>query len=262
LEDPVKIRLAAFISLLATAARFAQAQGAINDGNATFVVSAGHFDTTPAANLTGVSAILAQDHVLEEGWWYRVQGDAAEKFFPVPTSQSYVGNVATLDWTNVDGRGFSAHKVLTVTNTAASGRVRGELTLTNNNPTDLLIAVFHALDMDLAGTAGGDVGVLGTANELIRIADGVQTGEYQGESANSFMVRPFDAGGATDVPGLLSDADLDDFDNTGLPFAAGDITMGFQWTTVTIPPGGQRTYAIIIAVNDTVPVELLGFTVE
>jgi len=56
---------------------------------------------------------------------------------------------------------------------------------------------------------------------------------------------------------------VDDFDNSGLPFAAGDITMGFQWTTVTIPPGGQQTYRAVMAVNTAaVPVELMGFRCE
>jgi hypothetical protein len=203
--------------------------------------------------------------VFEEGWWYRVQGDAIEKFFPVPTSQSYVGNTATLDWTDVDGRGFSAHKVLTVTSVGGTaGRVEGVLTLTNNNATDLPIDVFHALDMDLAGTPADDEGTLLVPNDLIGIDDNVagQNGRYLGEGASAFLVRPFDAGGANDVPGVLGDADVDDFDNSGLPFAAGDITMGFQWTTVTIPPAGQQSYRIVIAVNTTVPVELLGFTVE
>ena len=89
--------------------------------------------------------------MFEEGWWYRVQGDPAEKFFPVPDTQNYTGAVATLTWNDVDGRGFSAVKVLTVTDMGGlSGYVEGELTLTNNNATDLSIDVFHAFDMDLA----------------------------------------------------------------------------------------------------------------
>lgn len=74
-------------------------------------------------------------------------------------------------------------------------------------------------------------------------------------------MRPF--GDPGDVPEVLSDADLDDFDNSGLPFAAGDITMGFQWATAAIPPGGQRSYRVSFAVNGVaVPVELLQFEIE
>lgn len=248
---------------LAGLAPLAWAQGAVNDGPATFELATGHFDTTPSANFTGVSTPLAQDHVFEEGWWYRVQGDPAEKFFPVPDAQDYSGAVATLTWNDVDGRGFSAQEVLSVHDSMGpSGCVESVLTLTNNNPGALPIDVFHALDMDLAGTSGGDVGtLLGPAD--IGIADGAQTGEYRGLGAGAFLVRPFDAGGATDVPGLLSDAGVNDFDDTGLPFAAGDITLGFQWTTVSIPSGGQQTYHVVMAVNTpAVPVELMELRVE
>jgi hypothetical protein len=200
--------------------------------------------------------------VFEEGWWYRIQGDAAEKFFPVPDTQSYVGAVATLTWNDVDGRGFSAQKVLTVSDAGGpSGYVEGVLTLTNNNATDLAIDVFHALDMDLAGTAPDDVGALLLPSEHIGISDGPQAGEYRGLGASAFLVRAF--ADPTDVPGELGDAGLDDFDDTGLPFGPGDITMGFQWTTVTIPPGGQQSYRVVMAVNTVaVPVELIGLTVE
>jgi hypothetical protein len=248
--------------LFAAAATLAKAQGSVADGPATFELLAGHFDTTPAANFTGVAPTLAQDHVFEEGWWYRVQGDAAEKFFPPPTTQTYAGAVATLTWANVDGRGFSAEKRVTVTNAGGpSGSVRLDLTLTNNNAADLPIDVFHALDLDLAGTAGGDAAVLLAPNGHIRVTDGVQQGEYRGLGASAFLVRPF--GDPADVPGELSDAGVDDFDNSGLPFAAGDITMGFQWATTAIPPGGQRTCSVVMAVNTAaVPVELMGWTVE
>lgn len=248
--------------MLTAAARLAYAQGTISDGPATFELLSSHFDTTPVASFTGVASTLAQDHVFEEGWWYRIQGDTAEKFFPPPTTQNYAGAQATLTWANVDGRGFSAQKRLTVTSTVGpSGYVDAELTLTNNNPSDLLIDVFHALDLDLAGTAPGDAGVLIAPNTHIGIADGVQAGEYRGLGANALLVRPF--GDPGDVPGELSDANLDNFDSSGLPFAAGDITMGFQWTTVAIPPGGQRSYRVVMAVNTAaVPVELVGFAVE
>jgi hypothetical protein len=249
------------LALLAlTSARPAAAQGTIAQGPATFAILPGHFDDSPAASFVGVASPLAQDHVFEAGFWYRIQGDASETFLPAPTTQGYAGDTATLTWANVDGRGFSAVAVLRVTNGGGpSGSVRVDLTITNDNPAPLSIAVFHMLDPDLAGTAPGDAAVLLAAGH-IGLTDGAQTAEYRGLGASALLVRPFGAG---DVASRLSDAQPDDFDGSGLPFPAGDLTAGFQWAAATLPPGGQRSYAAVIAVNTAaVPVELLGFRVE
>jgi hypothetical protein len=247
--------------LALTGARHAAAQGTIADGPSTFAILPGHFGPAPAASLTGVASPLAQDHVFEEGFWYRVQGDPRETPFPAPTAQAYNGDTATLGWANVDGRGFSVQKIARVTNAAGpSGSVRIDLQVTNQSPGPLTITLFHLLDLDLAGTAAGDAAVLLSPGTHIGFTDGATTGEYRGLGASALLVRPF---GPTDVAEELSDAAVDDFDGSGLPFAAGDATAGFQWAAVTLPPGGQQAYTVVFAVNTAaVPVELTGFAVE
>jgi hypothetical protein len=251
----------ALAALTLLAAHHAPAQGTIVDGPATFAILPGHFDDSPAASFAGVASPLAQDHVFEEGFWYRVQGDPRETPFPAPTGQAFNGDTATLGWANVDGRGFSVQKVARVTNASGpSGSVRIDLQITNQNPTPLTITLFHLLDVDLAGTAPGDAAALLAAGTHIGFTDGAQAAEYRGLGASALLVRPF---GATDVAAELTDAGVDDFDGSGLPFAAGDVTAGFQWAAVTLPPGGQQTYGVVFAVNTAAtPVELRGFAVE
>jgi len=246
-----------------SACPLAWGQGVISDGASTYTVEAFHFDSSPAASFRGASSPGTTDHVFEAGWWYRVAGDGAEKFLPVPDAQTYTGDVATLTWNDVDGRGFSAVKVLTVVDTGGpSGYVQTDLTLTNNTASPLGIDLFHMFDPSLAGTFGNDSATLVSANDHIRATDGgdATTCEYRGIGAGAFLVRSFGIG---DVASELSDADPDDFNNSGLPFGPGDFTAGFQWTTVVIPPGGQRTYRAVFSVNTpAVPVELTGFAVE
>ena len=245
------------------ASPLAWGQGVISSAAATFTVEAFHFDTSPAASFSGVSSPLGTDHVFEAGWWYRVAGDGAEKFFPVPDLQDYAGSTATLTWNDVDARGFTAVKVLTVVDAGGpSGHVETVLTITNNTARPLGLDVFHMFDPSLAGTFGNDSATLATPNDHILVTDGsaTVTGEYRGIGASAFLVR---AAGVGDVASELSDANVDDFNNSGLPFGPGDLTAGFQWTTVDVPPGGQQTYRVVFSINTAaVPVELIGFEVQ
>jgi len=258
-----RILLGALFATVAagTTTAFAQGQGTITDPPAQYVIPTSHYDTTPAANFLGVSATLTQDHLFAQGWWYRIAGDASEKFFPIPNTLNFpVGVTYTVGWTNVDGRGFNATEIGTVINGGGpSGNVRFDMTITNPGAAPMTIDLFNMTDVDLIGS-GNDSATLLTPNELIGITDGTQTAQYRGVGATAFLVRPF---GATDVGTVLSDGAVTNFDNSGLPFGPGDITLGFQWAGIVVPAGESRTVTAVVAVNTTaVPVELTGFAVQ
>lgn len=246
----------------------AWAQGTITDSDANFVRGASPWDASPGANLTGVSATLTEDHVFETGWWFRVAGDTQESLFGTPDSQSYVGSTSTIGWLNVGARGlFSAGEVSVVTDAdgpggaTPSGYVTITMTITNLSATDpLLIDVFHMVDYDVQPTAGDDTAVAIGTNH-VNIADaGANTAQYHGVGAGAFLIRPY---GATDLGGVLSDAAVTNFDNTGSPFGPGDFTGGFQWPAVSIPPLGAQAFTAVLAVNAAAtPVELVTLEVE
>ncbi len=240
-----------------------QAQGTITDGAASFVRGTSPFDGSPDANFTGVSPTLVQDHLFEFGWAFRVAGDAAETFFPVPSAQNYTGNTSTLDWADVGARGlFSAQEVAVVTDTTApSGFVTVTMTITNISGADLAIDVFNLADIDLQPTAGNDSAATGDGNHHLTLSDaGTNTAAYRGLQANAHLVRPF---GASDIGAVLANASIDNFDSTGTPFGPGDFTGGFQWTGVVIPAAGNASFTVVLAVNDAaVPVELMQFSVD
>ena len=239
------IPLASLSTVLVLGVGLVHAQGTINDDPAAFSLGPDHF-IDASADLVGVSASLLDDHLFAEGWWYRLEGDPAETFLPVPDEESYEGAVATLTWTDVNGRGFDAVEPDTIVHAGGpSGRVTLSLNVTNPSGTEpLRIAVFHLADIDLAGSANDSA--VAVAEGLIRVTDGADTAEYFASGSTRFLVTP---SGENDVAGALFDGDLDDFGDTGLPFCAGDVTAGFQWETTEIPPNGSETFTVVIAVN-------------
>jgi hypothetical protein len=247
----IRTTLAALALLAALGgARGARAQGTIADPPATFTRPVSSFDAAPVASFTGVSTDPMADHVFEMGWWYRLAGGTAEKFFPTPSAQGYVNDTSTVTWNAIQSA-FRAVETNVVTDGGGpSGQVTFSLTLTNLSATEPLgIDVFNMADLDLGGTTTGDVAELVVPNERMRITDGADTAEYGAEGADAFLVLPYDGNGFFDVPGRLSDAILDDFDNSGLPSGPGDLSAGFQWKTTVIPPSGSATFIAGIAVN-------------
>lgn len=233
----------------------------IVDGTAKFRRSTSAWDTSPSGDFVGVSATLTQDHLFEAGWWYRVAGDPAEKFFPVPDSASYIGPSSLLQWADVDARGlFGAQEQSSVIDTTGftggpSGYVSQVLIIQNLSAVDpLSIEIFHMADLDLAG-AGSDSADFTEFRPLTILDLTDPSGNFgnylvnptpiAGSEFAGFLVRPF---GATDVGTVLSDAAVTDFDSTTVPFGPGDFTGGFQ-TSMTIPPSGMGGAVVLMMVN-------------
>ncbi|MBP9143189.1 MAG: hypothetical protein KBF21_01410 [Thermoanaerobaculia bacterium] len=234
----------------------------VASGAATWTIPAtSHYDVSPTSNFTGVGT---GDYLFEDGWWFRVSGDAQEFFFPAPTTTTCAAAAGTITWSNVSARGFDASLAVAITSLGAgSGEVIQTMTITNlSDAAPLTIDLFHFADFDVNGTAGTDTATLGNPNTFIQVADTTAgTAEYRafGPAATSYMVRAF---GAADVAVLLGDADVDNLDNTGLPFASGDITSAFQWSLV-IPALGSASVSVALTGNQpATPVELLQFSID
>lgn len=234
------------LAFLAAGASDALAAGSITSGAATFTRTASAFDASPEANFMGVGA---GDQLFETGWWFRVAGDTQETFFPAPTTESYTGNVSTITWADVGGRGlFRAQEVSRVTDTTASGNVRMVMSLTNLSSTaPLNLSLFNMTDLDVNGSAAGDRATLVQSPFHLRISDtAAGFAQLVGLGADAFSVLPFSA--ATDVAAQLTNATVTDFANTGLPFGPNDFTGGLQWNA-TIPPAATRSFQLLIVAN-------------
>ena len=220
--------------------------GTITDGAVSFAY--GGLGTGGAANANLLGTGAGGDQLFSLWWYYRISGDTQETPFPAPDAETYVGNTATLDWTNVDARGFAAQLTHVVADAGGpSGTLTSELALTNNSGAPLTIDLFWYVDADVAGSAGGDSGVLTTDPTLITVTD-TESREILGGANDSYQVAAWPA-----IRDLLSDAVLDDLDNTGLPFGPGDYTGAMQWVSVTIPDGDSMTFGANLGANTPAP---------
>jgi hypothetical protein len=245
--------------VLFASASTAFAQGTITSGGANYVHTASHWDTSPEANFTGVGT---GDQLFESGWWFRVEGDAAETVFTVPTTSNYTGATATLAWTDLGGRGLGVNKTITLTSAGAgTGEAGTTIAVTNNGAAAITLHLFNMVDLDVNGSAATDNAILVQPNNYIRINDATAGQcEYRAPGASAYQVLPFAA--ATDVAAQLSNATVTNFPNTGLPFGPGDFTGGFQWT-LQLAPGATGTVQLFIACNQTAtPVSLQRFSVD
>ena len=197
------------------------------------------------------------DHQFGNWWAYRVTGASDETWFPAPDFESYVGDMATLMWGDVDGLGlFSAELTLTIADAVAGATLTQIMVVTNTNPTGapLDINLFHYNDTDLDATAGSDsadsLGV--TAMEISESS----TSFYDGVGASGYAVGTF-----PNIRNLFSDGVPTTLGDTGLPFGPADFSGAFQWI-YNIPPQGSQTTVVNNDVAGPIPVELIEWRVD
>jgi len=213
--------------------------GSITAGTVTFTYT--NFTQT-SGSLTDFT-LDGVDNLFSNWWYFRVSGDSAETKFPAPDTGSYVGDTATLNWNDVEARGlFSASLRHQVAQPAAqTGTLSTRLVITNISGASLDIDLFAYMDFDAGASAGNDEASLVVDPEHINIIDNgaaapTNTSNYKAGGAAEFQVGAWPA-----IRNLLTDAAVDDFDGSGLPFGPADFTAGHQWTTVTIPVDGTYT---------------------
>ncbi|MBC8188566.1 MAG: hypothetical protein H8E78_10260 [Proteobacteria bacterium] len=70
----------------------------------------------------------------------------------------------------------------------------------------------------------------------IDVSDGADSAPMIGHGATAYQVTPWRT-----LLRDLTDGNVDDFDDSGLPFGPADFTGGFQWST-TITPGSAQFF--------------------
>jgi len=236
--------------LLAAAQPAGAAGGTITDQAVSLVYTSGHWSSAPNAWLYGTEASGANP-LFRSGWWYRVVGvDTRESPFPPPDSEVYADGKLVATWNNVHGKGFSATETTWVFDEEGpSGGFSSEVLVSwGANPAHP-IALFHLLDVDVAGSFSGDSAVLRGLN-YIKITDGSSVVRYRGTgSQRHYLVAPYDNLYGGDVKRRLNDDLVDDFNNSGLPFGPGDFTGGMQFLTAEF--GSWGTARVSVGVNQT-----------
>jgi len=128
---------------------------------------------------------------------------------------------ATMEWT-LFGLGNS------------SAMLTGFLTVKNDTPANVTLALFHYLDLDLGGTKGDDSSNA-IQNSEILVGDANWVADYKA-IATGFTA--FDSNAFPSVRDLLTNNAKDDFPNTEKFFGPGDWTGGFEWMRTVNANGG------------------------
>lgn len=163
------------------------------------------------------------NHMYQNWWWFRVQGDSNETAFNNASNWSYSGNTARLEFSTASFDAVIQYTVTSIRN--GLGVLTTTATVFNTSADPLTLNLFNYADLDMNSTALNDSADLNGVN-IIRVTDGGNTGwraNYEGTDA--YQVASF-AG----IRGILNDPNADDLNNTGLPFGPGDWTGAFQWS--------------------------------
>jgi len=225
--------------LVTLVASGALAQGTVTDGALEFT-----FNSDIAGPTAGNANLLWEgvDQLFQSWWWYRIAGDTFETPLPVPDSQDYTSPWVTLEWTDVDGRGFDVRVQAWVADCrnpgscfdvgeGAYGLVLFYVQVDNPNPSPLEIELFAYNDLDVAGSAGTDSAErqpFFNTNNIV-VSDGATDVGFYSNPETQYQVTPWQ-----DLRTELNDTDVDNLDGSGLPFASGDFTGAYQFS-LSIP---------------------------
>jgi hypothetical protein len=226
------------------------ALGTISDGAVAFSYVTFNDGSVGYSSETDFTGAGSGDQTYESWWFYRVGGDTQQSGLLAPDSESYVGDLATLGWSDVDARGLfdAVLQVGILDGGGGSGNLLQRLTVTNTSGASLGLDVFHLTDFDVSGTFDDDSAVLaGSGTDIqITVSDGstADTIQFIGYGATDFQVTayPILIDGLT-LPSLM------DLDNTGLPFTTADFSGAFQWSSVSIAAGESMSFMSQFAVN-------------
>jgi hypothetical protein len=255
------------------------AQGTVSSGSTYLQFVGTPFSTgTGNANLLfGSTSAFGTDELYRYGWAYN-QGAATSNrpFSSLDTPvQSYVGNVATMTWTNAGaGSAGSARwdAVLTITLTEiaptvsstqpGAARVDSVLTFKSNaaNSGSVSFNVFHELDLDIIGTAAGNA-----LNDTYRVLDASAATGIKGTAFDSTgsNYAEFIGNGAARYEfntGTSLRTKLGDVSGTGsgslatlagssvADWASTDGAVAFQWSP-TLAPGASVSISTSFTLN-------------
>ncbi len=186
-------------------------------------------------------------HFLYSGWWaFREPGDTDESAFHSPTTESFVGDTATLAFSETN---FDADLTMVL---GANSFVH-TMIITNTSGASLDLNLFHLSDVDLGDNENYDDSAVLTGSDHVVVTSidapppGTSGLTVVANGATAAVAGDVDEEepGLMDIYGLMDDGLITNFTNgTGFPFVAatdGDFNAGFQWTP-TFDSGETLTF--------------------
>lgn len=239
--------LATALSCVATAT----AQGAISNANVSYelfgipTAATGFGSDAPRIQFT---ADAAAGNVAHSFWWYyRVAGDTNESAFNSSGGQivrnTFVNKTGTLEWADVDGRGFSATSLTTVASeSATTGAVVHVMTVRNDGVAPLTIDLFAYCDLDHCATTPGDSAAGTAERHAVSNPSCLADTEFYGVQPDHYTVGTWPT-----VLDQLVDGAASTLSDTGLPYGPGDYSAAMQFTSPVLQPG--ESFLAIAAIS-------------
>jgi hypothetical protein len=204
---------------------------------------------------TGVGGV-ATDHLFQNWFWFRNTDDTRERALSNQTLSGDSGNHARLTYVEPSDNGDVPFALLveleyTIHDLSNGGPPHALLViafkLQNNTDSPLNVQFFNYNDFDLNGTNVGDSAVvIGADDQTQLVSDGNAEAAYSCSGTNRLH---YQIGAFPSVRNLLTDAGVDDLNDTGSPFGPGDYTGANQWAaTLAAAPSVQSTLVGSVAI--------------
>jgi hypothetical protein len=251
--------LAFVLTVVVTGPAVAQVGGTLTDGAAVYVQQDAPTQESLASPSGAVfkSESTTPNQLFQNWWYYRVLGDTHEYPFgtyarsaggQIAGSSNYSGNVATYNWTDSDASSatrFTATYVTTLNHGAQTGTATLSQSMQISNPgvNALTITLFNYADLDVNGSNPNDTDVATGGINAITDVDGPWQVVHSAVGASAYQVSTFST-----IRNFLLDGNINNLNDTGLPFGPGDYTGAFQWN-LTIPAGQAVTVTSALAIS-------------
>ncbi len=246
------LRIAASLLLVAATTPAVRAQGTVTDGDASFTYVG--FDNGSCADRVSFvpGTVGSTVDVAWQNWWWLGINGAPESQLPTPSTQSYVGDTATLSFSSIGISGLDATLIGRVIDGAVDNAAnwQEELTIFNGSPNPVTLDVFQYADIEVGGTYNGDLADRVAPGDAtwIRITDPAVPTNYQDHRAlapSGYRVVAYNQ-----LCLALADGIEDDLLDTGLPFGPGDYTGAFEWREVQLASGASIVFSTAIGIGE------------
>ena len=237
----------------------AQSGGTLTDGTAVYLqqpAPSGESLASPTGAVFEPEGV-SPNQLFQNWWYYRTAADSREYPFGTYTrsaggqisgTSSYIGNTAVYNWTDqgiTGGPRFTAIYTTTLTHGAQpnTATLSQSMQITNPGVSALTIVLFNYADIDANGSNPLDTDTATGGLAAITDADGPWQVVHSAVGASHYQVSNYST-----IRDFLLDGNVNNLDDSGLPFGPGDYTGAFQWN-LTIPAGQSVTVTSALAVS-------------
>ncbi len=230
--------------------------GQISDGNATYEIDS--LGTRFNFSVNG------NEYLGTSKWFFRTSAGMQEDSLGLPVSAVYDGQKATLRWVDSESGSEFAQVVYEIESTGnTSALLKTTLYLTNPTVSPDTISVYQLLNLDILTPLSDEFSLAQDPN-VIHFNDSVEQQYFGAYAAGGNDAYQAATNGS--IASILNDDQVDDLQNTGLPFGPGDGEFSVQWgvgqNQILVLSGQSLKIQTNLAVGDTdvpIPDDPLAF---